>query len=63
MISKQAATGFSGIGNMKAEVIQEATQHCTAAGKKASITKYTESPPPYIFGNYPRVELEFTCQA
>src|SRR4051812_44482738 len=34
MIAKQQATGFPGLGNMKAEIIQEGTQHCVTLGRQ-----------------------------
>lgn len=59
-ITKQAATGFSGLGNLKAETYQEAAQHC---GKKDfEVVNYSETKGPYILGNYPRVDLQFTCK-
>lgn len=61
MITKQAATGFPGIGNLKAEVMQEAVSFCGAMDKDMSQVAYEETKPPYILGNYPRVELQFSC--
>lgn len=61
MITKQAATGFPGIGNLKAEVVQEAVGFCGAMEKDMTQVAYDESKPPYILGNYPRVELQFSC--
>ncbi len=60
-ITKQAATGFSGLGNMKAEVLQEASAYCKKEGKTMSIVNYQETKGPYILGNYPRVDLTFRC--
>ena len=37
MIAKQQATGFPGLGNMKAEIIAEASQHCAALGKELQV--------------------------
>jgi hypothetical protein len=62
MVSRQAATGFSGSGNLKAEAIQEANQFCSAQSKKVQVKNTTEAKPPYILGNYPKAEIEFTCQ-
>ena len=61
MISKQAATGFPGLGNLKAEALQEANQQCLGEGRELLVTKSTETQPPYALGNYPRVEIEFRC--
>jgi len=62
MAAKQAATGFPGLGNLKAELVQEAMAHCKARGKDLQLTNTTETQPPYILGNYPRVEIQFSCK-
>jgi hypothetical protein len=63
MIAKQQATGFPGLGNMKAEVIAEGTQHCNSLRKKFRLVAAQETKPPYVLGNYPRVEIQFRCIA
>jgi putative hemolysin len=63
MIAKQQATGFPGLGNMKAEIIAEASQYCAAQGKELQIVSTQETQPPYILGNYPRSEIQFMCLA
>ena len=61
MITKQAATGFPGLGNMKAEVMQEAAAHCRGQGRDFAVVHYEETKAPYALGNYPRVEVRFRC--
>jgi hypothetical protein len=61
MIAKQQGTGFPGLGNMKAEIIAEGAAHCRSAGKEFKLLDVKETQPPYILGNYPRSEIEFTC--
>ena len=63
MIAKQQATGFPGLGNMKAEIIAEAAQHCAGLNKELQIVSTHETQPPYILGNYPRSEIQFMCLA
>lgn len=60
-LSKQASTGFPGLGNMKAELLTEASEHCKKSGKELSVTRVAETSPPYVFGNYPRVDVDFSC--
>jgi hypothetical protein len=62
MIAKQQATGFPGLGNLKAEIILEASEHCRSLGKEVDILTTRESEPPYILGNYPRSEIQFMCR-
>lgn len=61
MIAKQQATGFPGLGNLKAEIITEGAAKCASEGKKFEIVSVKESQPPYILGNYPRSEIIFKC--
>ncbi|WP_314439440.1 hypothetical protein [Massilia timonae] len=60
-VSRQAATGFSGSGTLKAEAMTEAGAFCTNKGKTASVTSEKEAQPPFVFGNYPKAELTFKC--
>lgn len=61
MVSRQAATGFSGMGDLKAQAFREANAYCEAQGKSVQVVGTTESAPPYIFGNFPRSEVQFMC--
>lgn len=61
MVAKQQATGFPGLGNMKAELITEAAQYCMLQGKTLQLVNTTETQPPYVLGNYPRSEVHFMC--
>lgn len=61
MVAKQAATGFPGLGNLKAEIISEGASHCTKLGKHFQLVGTQETKPPYILGNYPRSEIQFMC--
>jgi hypothetical protein len=61
MVAKQQATGFPGLGNLKAEIISEASRHCIGTGKELNVLASTETQPPYILGNYPRAEIQFEC--
>ena len=61
MIAKQQATGFPGLGNMKAEIITEGNSYCQSQNKNFQMVSSNESQPPYILGNYPRSEIVFTC--
>lgn len=61
MVSHQAGSGFSGAGTIKAETIKEANEYCTKQNKFFRVTNTSESQPPYVFGNYPRAEVQFMC--
>ena len=61
MITKQAATGFGGLGNLKAEVYGEAAAYCASKKQEFTPVQYFETQGPYILGNYPRVDLSFKC--
>ena len=61
MVSRQAATGFSGLGTLKADAFQEANQYCLQHGKNIRVVNTSESMPPYVLGNFPRAEVQFMC--
>jgi hypothetical protein len=60
-VSKQAATGFSGMGTLKAEAMGEAGQFCIGKGKTAEVMTQKDAEPPFILGNYPKTEITFRC--
>ena len=61
MVSRQAATGFSGSGDLKARAFQEASHFCEKQGKKLQVVSTSEAKPPYIFANFPKAEVQFMC--
>ena len=61
MVSRQAATGFSGSGTLKAEAFQEASQYCTKLEKSLQVVSTYEASPPYILANFPKAEIQFMC--
>lgn len=61
LISRQAATGFSGLGDMKAEALRDADDYCRKNARNLKVLSTEESKPPYLFGNFPRVEVQFSC--
>lgn len=62
IISKQAATGFPGTGQIKIDALQEASSYCRSQTKELDLIKLDENEGPFIFGKYPRVELYFRCK-
>ena len=63
MVSRQAATGFTGMGTLKAEAIKEAYEQCQKTGKSVQVLEAMDAKPPYIFGNFPKTEIRFKCVA
>lgn len=61
MISRQAGSGFGGLGRLKVDAISEAGRFCIKDGKYLNVLKASENDGPYILGNFPRAEVEFTC--
>lgn len=60
-VSRQAATGFTGMGTLKGEAMAEAGAFCTAKGKTAEVVSEEDAKPPYILGNFPKTEIKFRC--
>ena len=61
LVTKQAATGFMGMGNLKADAIREANNYCAFFNKIAEVITTKDSEPPYILANFPRSEITFRC--
>ena len=59
IVTRQAATGFSGAGTLKADAISEAEKFCETQGKVLKIVAVTEAQPPYVLGNFPKAEVVF----
>ena len=61
MVSRQAASGFSGTGTLKAEAFQEANQFCQSQNKTMQVVRTDEARPPFLYGNFPKAEVQFMC--
>ncbi len=61
-ISNQASTGFSGMQDIRAEAYRQASDYCKSLHKDFSVIEADETKPPYVFGNYPRINLKFRCK-
>jgi hypothetical protein len=62
-IFHQASTGFSGTGGIRRSAIQRANEFCRAEGRNKKMLTVSEhtAAPPYILGNFPRIEIIFVC--
>lgn len=60
-ISKQAATGFTGLGSLRGDAMRDAYAQCSKSGKSVEVTNTDQSNPPYLLGNFPRVDITFRC--
>ncbi|MDY6487620.1 hypothetical protein SKM51_10530 [Acinetobacter faecalis] len=61
MVSRQAATGFTGMGTLKAEAMKEAYAQCQKNNKAVEVIETLDARPPYVLGNYPKTEIRFKC--
>lgn len=61
LLSKQAATGFTGAASLKAELLREADAHCSSKGQDLEVIQAQENAGPYLFGHYPKAEVQFRC--
>ena len=61
MVSRQAASGFTGMGSLKVDAFREASEYCISQNKKIQVVHTGESQPPYVLGNFPRAEIQFMC--
>lgn len=61
LISKKAADGFTGLGKLRSEAMRDAYAQCRKVGKSVEVIKTDRSHPPFISGNFPRVDMTFRC--
>ena len=61
MVARQAATGFGGTGNLKADAVKDAGAYCAERGQDFEVTSATQNEGPFVFGKYPRAEVTFRC--
>jgi hypothetical protein len=57
----RAASGFVSIGAEREGEEERARKFCADKGKDLELLASEQSNPPYILGNFPRVELIFMC--
>jgi hypothetical protein len=61
IVTKQAPTGFSGMGTLTLDALKEANDFCSFKRLITSVEKIEESKPPYVAGNFPRCTIIFEC--
>lgn len=61
IVSRQAATGFHGMGTLRADALREAYAKCSSLNKDVEIVETNDAEPPYIMGNFPKTEIIFKC--
>ncbi|MFM8443956.1 MAG: SHOCT domain-containing protein [Methylococcus sp.] len=61
-IYDRAATGFVSIGATREGLEERAGKFCESKGKQFEELASEQSNPPYILGNFPRMELIFICK-
>ena len=59
-ISKQAPMESSDMGTLRADVLREAVTRC--GRRLVVIVEERQTQPPYLLGNYPRIDLTFRCE-
>lgn len=61
VVSRQAGAFPSGREPLLTEALAEATATCASQKKTLKVISTTENPGPYIFGNYPKATVVFSC--
>jgi hypothetical protein len=62
IVSRQAGAFPSGREPLLTEALGEAATACASMKKSLKVISTTENPGPYIFGNYPKATVMFSCQ-
>jgi putative hemolysin len=61
MVSRQGKTGLAGVAGLRAKAMNDANAYCSQQGRQAQMTSTDQSSGPYILGNFPRADIQFTC--
>jgi hypothetical protein len=62
-VFQEGGSGFVSIQSVRESAEQRAMAFCEATGKAMLSLRETTATPPYILGNFPRVEIIFGCVA
>jgi hypothetical protein len=57
----QGSSGFVSIGSVRDDAERRATDFCSRHGGAMDALSETTADPPYILGNFPRIEIVFEC--
>ena len=62
-IFHQASTGFSGTSGIRKSATKRANDYCRKKDRNKEMLTISEhtAAPPYILGNFPRIEIIFVC--
>jgi hypothetical protein len=60
-VFEQGSTGFVSMSSVRRSAEQRAAEFCSRKGKEMETLQETASDPPYILGNFPRIEIVFDC--
>jgi Short C-terminal domain len=60
-VFNQAASGFISIASIRRDAENRAVAFCDRKGKGMNPLRETTAKPPFILGNFPRIEIIFEC--
>src|SRR5882757_8222983 len=60
-VFQEGSSGFVSIQSVRTDAEQRAMAFCDGTGKTMLSLRETTAKPPYILGNFPRVEIIFGC--
>jgi hypothetical protein len=60
-VFSKGGTGFVSLASVREDAEQRSTAFCERKGKLYNPLSETRATPPYILGNFPRIEIVFEC--
>ena len=60
-IFHQGSTGFTSVETIRNSALKRADAFCAPSGTSPYLIQETTSTPPHILGNWPRIEIIFSC--
>jgi len=61
ILTRQAASGFHGLGAVKIDALREAENHCMVLGQTLLVTDTLDSRPPYLLATFQEQKITFSC--
>jgi len=62
-IFHQGSTGFTSVESVRRSAMARVVEFCKLKGDEPYIVEETTSKPPHVLGNWPRIEIVFSCVA
>jgi hypothetical protein len=60
-VFREGGSGFVSIHSVREDAEKSASEFCERSGKAMNAVRETVATPPFVLGNFPRIEIIFQC--